>query len=229
MASPRTGSGFASQSMAAANPPLVHSASDRGLSSPSPVCGGGAGVGVIALAPHPDPPPQTGEGERNRRWSVGVASWHGDVITRAPKGDSPSRRRAMRWARWVVVGALLCGLTTRAADQKPVLYPAVVTAPEAEVRSGAGNSPQLYPTNRLRKGEQVEVVQEMPGGWLAIKPPPGSFSWINTRFVQELLPGRGLWVVNTHPDVRVPVRVGSELRTDPPTIEGARLARGTQL
>jgi hypothetical protein len=116
-----------------------------------------------------------------------------------------------------------------AAHADTPLYVATVSAFEAEVRSGAGTSLQLYPTNRLRKGDRVEVVKELEGGWLAIKPPPGSFSWINSRFVQQIVPGKPMWVVVTAPDARVPLLLGSDLRTDKPTVEGARVTRGTQL
>lgn len=117
-----------------------------------------------------------------------------------------------------------------AVDRPPeTLYVATVSAFEAEVRSGAGSSLQLYPTNRLRKGDRVEVVKELEGGWLAIKPPPGSFSWVNSRFVQQIVPGKAMWMVVAAPDARVPLLLGSDVRTDKPTVEGARVTRGTQL
>jgi len=128
------------------------------------------------------------------------------------------------------LGALVAALLAAAAeDAGKVQYVATVKVPEAEVRSGAGDSPQLYSTNRLHKGDKVEVLKELEGGWLAIKPPPGSFSWINARFVEQVAPGKPMWVVVAHPEVRVPLLMGSDVRGDKPTVEGVRVVRGTQL
>lgn len=114
-----------------------------------------------------------------------------------------------------------------AQEVAQTLYSATVNVPEAEVRSGPSVNAELYATNQVRRGETVEVVKELEGGWLAIKPPTGSFSWINTRFLDQV--NRTTWVVAAHPDVRVPVLYGSSLKNDKPTVEGARVQRGTQL
>src|SRR5262245_9545420 len=117
----------------------------------------------------------------------------------------------MRRTAWlgVALTACLSGASLTAEEPK-VVYSATVTANESEVRSGAGDSQQLYPTNRLVKGDTVEVVREQEGGWLAIKPPPGSFSWINSRFVQRI-GNTSSFVVNAHPDSKVPLLLGSSL------------------
>jgi hypothetical protein len=110
----------------------------------------------------------------------------------------------------------------------PVLYTATVKDATAEVRSGPSTDPKMYATNTLKQGQTVQVVKEWDGGWLAIKPPPGSFSWINTRFLERV--GQSIyWVVITHDDAPIPVRIGSELTDSKPTVEGARLARGTSV
>jgi hypothetical protein len=98
---------------------------------------------------------------------------------------------------------------------------AAVTANEVDVRSGAGAG--FYATSRLRKGERVEVIRDVDGVYLAIKPPPGSFSWINNTFV--LRDGRYA-TVNGHPDTPTPVRVGSSLSSIEPTVEQVKLQRG---
>jgi hypothetical protein len=129
---------------------------------------------------------------------------------------------------------LLCGLTliaggnARAADPPPDVR--TVVQDEALVRCKPGDGPQVYATNRLRKGATVQVLRALPDGWLEIAPPPGSFSWINRRFVEQVNPSQPtLWAI-THPDGRVPVLVGSELIKDHrPTVEGTRLQRGTQV
>lgn len=55
-------------------------------------------------------------------------------------------------------------------------YTAYVTQDEAYVRSGAGRN--FYATAQLKRGEKVEVHAREAGGWLAIRPPEGSFSWV---------------------------------------------------
>jgi hypothetical protein len=103
-----------------------------------------------------------------------------------------------------------------------------VSADAAEVRSGASDNPNFYVTNRLKRGQPVEVVGEMPGGWLAIRPPEGSFSYINTRFLTHPYPDVPNYVV-TLDGVKVPVFVGSEVVNKRPTVRGAELERGTQV
>jgi hypothetical protein len=100
-----------------------------------------------------------------------------------------------------------------------------VIVPEAYAR--AGPSDKFYPTNALRRGERVEVVAE-GGDWLAIRPPEGSFSWINTRHLQNVVPQQPNYVV-TPEGVTVPILIGSSVWKDQPTVEGLRLQRGTQV
>jgi hypothetical protein len=60
------------------------------------------------------------------------------------------------------------------------------------VRSGPSDS--FYPTARLNPGDKVTLADEKqypwlekkrpPPGWLAIKPPDKSFSWVNKRFLK---------------------------------------------
>src|SRR3954469_3111122 len=61
-----------------------------------------------------------------------------------------------------------------AADSSP--YEARVVVGSAPVQSGPGEN--FYPTDTLAQGDTVEVYREKPGGWLAIRPPAGSYSWI---------------------------------------------------
>lgn len=105
-----------------------------------------------------------------------------------------------------------------------VLYTATVRGSEAEVRSGRSVEPAMYPTNRLRQGDIVHVVQEFEGGWLGILPPAGSFSWINARFLKPS--GKDTWVVNVPADVRVPVLYGSSVHNEKPSVRGAEVGSG---
>ena len=113
------------------------------------------------------------------------------------------------------------------ADEKP---PDVrtLTAPQAQVWCGPSTSDGLYPTNVLRQGEPVQVVGELESGWLVIRPPAGSFSWINNRFVQPVSPNYRNYVV-THDGHDVPVLIGSSLKADRPSKIGVKLPRGAQV
>src|SRR5262249_4400307 len=108
---------------------------------------------------------------------------------------------------------------------------AQVAVTEAEVRCSAGDTPQIYVTSRLRKGDRVEVIRELEGGWLAIKPPAGSFDWINMRFVQQIVPGQPMWMVVAYEGTKVPLLAGSLVVSGKvkPTVEAIRVSRGMQL
>lgn len=103
-----------------------------------------------------------------------------------------------------------------------------VSADQVEVRSGPSDSSEFYVTNRVQQGQVVEVVAEMPGGWLAVKPPEGSFSYINTRFLRHMIADTPTHVV-TLDGVKVPVYVGSEVVNKRPTVVGAWLEPGAQV
>jgi hypothetical protein len=70
--------------------------------------------------------------------------------------------------------ALCVSLVSHARDVEP--YEAHIIATGAPVLSGPGE--KFYPTDTLAQGDVVEVYREKPGGWLAIRPPAGSFSWV---------------------------------------------------
>ena len=126
-----------------------------------------------------------------------------------------------------ILGALpalfLCVAALPAA-QTP--YVATVIPAQAEVRCKPGTDPKLYPTNRLAQGARVLVLEERSDGWLGIQPPPGSFSWINVNQVERIVPAQSNWVVKND---NAPVLIGGDVVQARPTVEGIRLARGTQV
>ena len=71
-----------------------------------------------------------------------------------------------------------CGLAI--AGDEP--YEAFVVADEAEVY--AGPSKRFYATAKLPFGTSVEVYRRDAGGFLAIRPPEGSFSWIPAEHLE---------------------------------------------
>jgi SH3-like domain-containing protein len=66
------------------------------------------------------------------------------------------------------------------ADEFP--YKATIRKSETEVRSGPGKN--FYATDKLQIGYEVEVYRHDPGGWAAIRPPDGSFSWLRSRYLE---------------------------------------------
>ncbi len=114
----------------------------------------------------------------------------------------------------LVVGAI----TATAAAEQPFPYTAYVTADEVYVRSGPGEN--YYATDKLKVGAAVEVYRHDPGGWYAIRPPKGSFSWVSSRHLRP--EGNNLATVT---DERVASRVGSRY-SDVRDIIQVRLHKG---
>lgn len=121
------------------------------------------------------------------------------------------------------LGLLLAG---PAAAQTP--YNARVTQDGAEVRSGPSSLPEMYATNRLAKDAVVEVLRELPGGWLEIRPPSGSFSWINHRFV-ERVGQTSSWAVHADGEAGAPVLIGSSLGPQKRSVRGPSLGPPAQV
>ena len=73
--------------------------------------------------------------------------------------------------------ALLCAAlpgTTAAKPRYP--YVAYVSLDQAPLRSGPGA--EHYLTDLLERGTKVEVHWHDPGGWYAVRPLPGAYSWV---------------------------------------------------
>ena len=102
---------------------------------------------------------------------------------------------------------------------------AIVKQPKAEVRSGPSEAAEYYPTNLLLQGDRVEIVRQEENGWLAIKPPAGSVSWVNKRFVRQF--SKNTWTGES--EAEVDVLYGSALYKEKPNVISARLQRGTQV
>ncbi|MSR32298.1 MAG: SH3 domain-containing protein [Gemmataceae bacterium] len=108
-------------------------------------------------------------------------------------------------------------------------YSARITIADAETRSGPSFDAKLYLTNRLRTGDTVVVEQERPDGWLAIRPPEGSFSWVNAKNLQRISPNQPNYLVQVGEGAQAPVFMGSSLVNSKPTAESVKLSRGTQV
>ncbi len=106
----------------------------------------------------------------------------------------------MRWQSLIL--APFAALAVQSASGLDFPYVAYVNSTDVYVRSGPGRD--YYPTDKLQKGARVEVYRHDPGGWLAVRPPRGSFSWVTSRHLD--LQEDDLAVVNAD---RVVARVGS--------------------
>ncbi len=112
----------------------------------------------------------------------------------------------------------LLGAALAAADEPAFPYTAYVTANDVYVRSGPGQT--YYPTDKLKEGQAVEVYRHDPGGWYAVRPVEGSFSWVSGRFLTQ---GEdNLAVVS---EERVAARVGSRF-SDIREVTQVRLHKG---
>jgi hypothetical protein len=107
------------------------------------------------------------------------------------------------------------------AQQPDFPYTAYVSIGAAYVRSGPGK--HYYPTDKLVRGGAVEVYREDPGGWLAIRPPRGSFSWVPAS---QLQPTKHHLAIVTGD--RVASHVGSKLDESHDVVQ-VRLERGEEV
>jgi hypothetical protein len=130
---------------------------------------------------------------------------------------------------WLLVGFSLLSILTSPDSAFGASDVRTVTVPQAQVWCGPGTADGLYPTNLLRQDDRVQIVEELPSGWLAIRPPAGSFSYISKLFVQVIANKYTNYVV-TFEGYPVPVLVGSSIVSDRrPTKIGVKLPRGTQV
>jgi len=125
----------------------------------------------------------------------------------------------MAWRSFFAAILATSSLGTALAVEFP--YVAYLNTADVYVRSGPGRD--YYPTDKLQKGEKVEVYRHDPGGWLAIRPPRQSFSWVSSRHLDPV--DDRIAVVNS---VRVVARVGSTF-SDVRDVIQVRLEKGEQV
>ena len=117
-----------------------------------------------------------------------------------------------------VIAACWLLTTPPARGEQAFPYRAYVVTDDVYVRSGPGQS--YYPTCKLKAGHVVEVYRHDPGGWYAIRPVDGSFSWVSGRYLDL-----GEDNLATVKGERVAARVGSRFSPIRDVIQ-VRLARG---
>ncbi len=111
-----------------------------------------------------------------------------------------------------VLAGLLGGAAPLRAQAPTYPQELAIIVPKVEVRSGP--SAQFPATTELRQGERVVVLRECKEqpGWVEIKPPPGSFTWVNARDVQQ----HGPWAVVERDTAGL---IGSAVVKARPTVE----------
>jgi hypothetical protein len=115
---------------------------------------------------------------------------------------------------------LLCAATAL-AETYP--HPATVTA--LNVTSRSGPTYGSYPTERLAKHSQVEVLKEGPSGWVAIRPPRGAFDWLPATAV-KLAPDRKSGEIVSD---SIPAYLGSNVRKVDKHVAHVNLKQGDSI
>ncbi len=93
----------------------------------------------------------------------------------------------MPYSRLLTLGIALIAATATGADREASRLRAVIV-PRLEV--SAEPSEGAFVTAEVNKGDRVEVVKALPGGWLAIAPPDGAFLWVDDVDVDVTRAGR---------------------------------------
>lgn len=144
-----------------------------------------------------------------------------------------------------IVCVACCRLGADPPDERPAAeaergslpLSVAVAHPVAYLRAGPGDD--YYPTDRLDRGTSVEVWAIDPGGWCAIRPVEGSFSWVRAADIDEEIAGpppEGVVRPGRGPAPRIGVvvadgavaRVGSQLN-DLRHVAQVRLEAGERL
>ncbi|MCH8044353.1 MAG: SH3 domain-containing protein, partial [Planctomycetes bacterium] len=106
--------------------------------------------------------------------------------------------------------------------EEPFPYTGYIAGKNVYVRSGPGKN--YYPTDKLQQGTPLEIWRHDPGGWFAVRPPEGSYSWVRAKYLRPT-DQQGVFVVAAD---RVVTRVGSKLSDSRDVIQ-IRLERGEEV
>lgn len=119
----------------------------------------------------------------------------------------------------ILLAVLLATLAAPLNADEGFPYRAVVETANASVQSGPGI--EFYATDRLAKGTPVEVWRHDTDGWIAIRPPTNSFSWVLAEHLEMTDDPKLARVINAP----VKTRIGS-LFSDARDVEYISLRTG---
>ncbi|MDO4585990.1 MAG: SH3 domain-containing protein [Planctomycetia bacterium] len=92
-------------------------------------------------------------------------------------------------------------------EQSGIVSFSIPLKTSALIYSGPGSD--YYPTGMINQGSEVEIFLRNEGGWCAIRPPQGCFSWISGQFVRVDYGKIGIVTTNNN-EKEVPVRIGAD-------------------
>ncbi len=120
-----------------------------------------------------------------------------------------------------IVGALCCIWTVRAqllsgSEHSPAVdpnnvYPAIMTITKDNTYAHSCGEQRFHKTYQFQKNDKVYVLRRskrFEGGWLEIKPPPGSFNWIRKSDV-KMKPDSLVAIADGNGRPKVEIIVGS--------------------
>ena len=109
-----------------------------------------------------------------------------------------------KWLRILVLPCLCVAFSVSLLPAEDEPFLATVVNPNAVLRSGPGDD--YYATNHIAAGQMLEVYYIIDDIWCAVRPPMGSFTWVDARNVRLDKNQIGEVLING-----VSARVGSEL------------------
>lgn len=121
-----------------------------------------------------------------------------------------------------LLSGVLVGVLGYSAPVWAQVYPAEVTIAATRVEVRSGPTTKFYTTAELHQGDRVVVIREVKDqqGWLEIKPPKGSFSWVNAKYVKQIKTVHGTFAYIDAPvSEAVPALVGSALINARPNVQ----------
>jgi len=98
----------------------------------------------------------------------------------------PEKALAMHPIRFAPLVFVLVSLCPQSVSAQSDLSfePYTVYVIEQDSHARCGPSDDYYRTDRLRRGQSLEVFAETDDGWLGIRPPDDSFCWIQAETIE---------------------------------------------
>jgi SH3-like domain-containing protein len=113
------------------------------------------------------------------------------------------------------------GLLSCSAPALAQVFPQEVSVVSSTVEVRSGPSTKFYATSELHQGDRVTVVRVSKDdpAWLEIKPPSGSFSWVNAKSIRAVTSGNGtVAILDTDAGDTIQALVGSATVKDKPNV-----------